>query len=370
MDRIESVVVGAGVVGLAVARSLAASGREVVVVERAHTFGTGTSSRNSEVIHAGLYYPAGTLKACLCIDGAQRLYAYCRERAVPHRRCGKWIVACSEREIEALTPIAQSASRNGAGELQWLDRREMRAAEPSLRATAALASPNTGIVDSHALMRALLGDAESHGATLAVDSELVGAVANSGHFDLRVASSGEELRVRARELIIAAGLEAQGVAMRVDGLPADSIPPRHLAKGSYFTLAKRAPFSRLIYPVPVDGGLGIHLTLDLSGRARFGPDVEWVDSIDYRVDAKRAGAFEEQVRRYWPSLPAGSLSPDYAGIRPKLVPAGVPAADFRIDGVSRHGVGGLVALYGIESPGLTAALAIAEMVREELDACR
>jgi L-2-hydroxyglutarate oxidase LhgO len=371
MDRVETVVIGAGVVGLAIARTLAASGREVVVIEREKTFGTGTSSRNSEVIHAGLYYPPGSLKARLCVEGAARLYAYCRERAVAHRRCGKLIVACEASEREALAPLAQTATRNGASPLQWLDRRHVAAIEPALRADAALLSENTGIVDSHALMRALLADAESRGATLAVDSDVIGAVARAGGFILRVAVAGEaELRIGVREVVNAAGLGAQSVAARIEGLPAETIPPLYLAKGSYFTLAQRAPFSHLIYPLPNEAGLGVHLTLDLGGQARFGPDVEWTSNIDYRVDPERRVAFEGQVRRYWPALPAGSLLPGYAGIRPKLVTAGEPTADFRIDGADRHGLGGYVGLYGIESPGLTASLAIAERVRAELDACR
>jgi L-2-hydroxyglutarate oxidase LhgO len=370
MDRVETVVIGAGIIGLAIARTLAASGREVVVVEREKTFGTGTSSRNSEVIHAGLYYPPGSLKARLCVEGAARLYAYCRERAVPHRRCGKLIVACEAREREALAAIAQTAARSGGSQLRWLDRWHIAAIEPALRADAALLSENTGIVDSHALMRALLADAESRGATLAVDSDVIGAVVGAGDFVLRVAAAEEEFRLRVREVVNAAGLGAQSVAGRIEGLPAATTPPLHLAKGSYFTLAQRAPFSHLIYPLPNEAGLGVHLTLDLAGQARFGPDVEWISNIDYRVDPQRIVAFEEQVRRYWPSLPVGSLSPGYAGIRPKLVPAGAPAADFRIDGADRHGLGGYVGLYGIESPGLTASLAIAERVREELDACR
>lgn len=366
MESIETIVVGAGIVGLAIARSLARSGRDVVVIEREKTFGTGTSSRNSEVIHAGLYYPPGSLKARLCVEGAAQLYSFCSERRVPHRRCGKLIVACEPDEQEALKPIAQRAMACGVGDLRWLERKEIVALEPCLRADAALLSPGTGIVDSHALMRALLADAEDHGATLAVASQVVGAEARVEGFLLRVVSGGVEYRLQTRELVNAAGLGAQELASRINGLSGKAIPALHLAKGSYFTLG-RAPFAHLVYPLPDEAGLGIHLTLDLAGQARFGPDVEWVSSVDYRVDAHRASAFEEQVRRYWPSLPPDSLAPGYAGIRPKLVGRGECAADFRIDGFAEYGVPGLVGLFGIESPGLTASLAIAERVRELLD---
>jgi len=334
MDRVETVVVGAGVIGLAVARALAISGREVVIVERERAFGTGTSARNSEVIHAGLYYPPGSLKASLCVEGAARLYDFCRERHVPYRRLGKLIVACDVGERDALHSIAQRAAGCGGGPLQWIDRSRLTKMEPALRADTALLSANTGIVDSHALMRALLADAEDHGATLAVVSEATGAESRKGGFVLRVASGQAESR---------------------------------LAKGSYFTTAGRVPFSRLVYPLPDSAGLGVHLTLDLAGQARFGPDVEWVSTVDYGVDERRAAAFEEQVRRYWPSMPNQSLQPAYSGIRPKLVGADETAADFRIDGPEVNGVPGLVCLYGIESPGLTASLAIAERVVAALD---
>lgn len=368
MDRVESVVVGAGVVGLAIARSLAASGREVVIVERESAFGMGTSSRNSEVIHAGLHYPPRSLKARLCVEGAARLYAYCRERQIPHRRCGKLIVACEPHEREALAPIATRAAECGAGDLQWLERKEVAAIEPALRVDAALLSPNTGIVDSHALMRALLADAEDNGAMLAVASEATRVERIADGFVLRIVSGGAEFRIGAGELVNAAGLRAQQVAACIEGLPAAAIPPLHLAKGNYFATARRVPFSRLVYPLPDEAGLGIHLTLDLAGQARFGPDVEWVSSLDYGVNPEGVTAFEAQVRRYWPSLPPNSLAPAYSGIRPKLAGPGAPAADFRIDGPARHGIPGLVSLFGIESPGLTASLAIAEHVRKELGA--
>lgn len=370
MDRIETVVVGAGVVGLAIARALAQSGREVVLIEREVSFGTQTSSRNSEVIHAGLYYDPGSLKAALCIDGARRLYEYCARRNVAHRRCGKLIVATDRSQAPALERIRARATACGAGDLPLLDGSALRSLEPRLQAETALWSASTGIVDSHALMRALLGDAQDRGASLAVASAFVGAEPCPEGFVLRIAADAAELRVQCRELINAGGLSAQSVARAITGLAAEEVPPLYLAKGHYFALRGRSPFSRLIYPLPNEAGLGVHLTLDLAGQARFGPDVEWVSAIDYAVDASRVAAFEPQIRAYWPSLPADGLVPAYAGIRPKLVGAGEPAADFRIDGPERHGVAGLVNLFGIESPGLTASLAIAAYVRELLDRAR
>jgi len=370
MDRVETVVVGAGVVGLAVARALALAGREVVILERERTFGTITSARNSEVIHAGLYYPPDSLKARLCVDGARRLYAFCKDRNVPYRRCGKLIVACEAGERDGLAAIAQRAAACGAGPLQWIDRSQLLKLEPALRADAALLSTHTGIVDSHALMRALLADAEDHGATLAVASEAIGGEIGVDGIELRVVSGQAETRVVARELVNAAGLGAQVFAARIGGLSPETVPPLHLAKGSYFATSKSVPFSRLVYPLPDSAGLGVHLTLDLMGSARFGPDVEWVAGVDYGVDARRADAFVEQIRRYWPSLPDDALHPAYSGIRPKLVGPGEGPADFRIDAADVHGVPGLVCLYGIESPGLTAALAIAARVVDGLDRLR
>ena len=370
MDRVETVVVGAGVVGLAIARALALSGREVLIVERERNFGTITSARNSEVIHAGLYYPPHSLKATLCVEGAERLYAFCEERHVPYRRCGKLIVACDADERDGLDVIAQRAAACGAGALQWVDRPQLAKLEPALRADVALLSPNTGIVDSHALMRALLADAESHGATLAVASEAIGGEIVADGIELQVLSGRIESRLVTRELVNAAGLGAQAFAGQIAGLPREAIPSLRLAKGSYFSFPGRAPFSRLVYPLPDSAGLGVHMTIDLAGQARFGPDVEWVARVDYRVDARRAAAFSEQIRRYWPSLPNESLQPAYSGIRPKLVGPGEMAADFRIDGWKVHGVPGLVGLYGIESPGLTASLAIGARVVEALDLLR
>lgn len=367
MERTETVVVGAGVVGLAIARALAQSGREVLILEAERRFGMGVSSRSSEVIHAGLYYPPASLKARLCIDGATRLYAYCEERRIPHRRCGKLIVASDAGGFASLQAIADNAAASGAGALHWLERRQLLALEPQLAAAGALLSADTGIIDSHALMQALLADAEAHGAVLVGASEVLAATPQAGGFALRVATAGADFPLQARELVNAAGLGAQRLAARIEGLPPGAVPALHLAKGNYFALAGRAPFSRLVYPLPDEAGLGVHLTLDLAGQARFGPDVEWVSALDYEVDPTRSVVFEEQVRRYWPSLPQGSLVPAYAGIRPKLVGPGEPAADFRVDGSERHRLPGLVNLFGIESPGITASLAIASRVLEVLE---
>lgn len=367
MDRVETVVVGAGVAGLAIARALARSGREVIIVECERTFGAGVSSRSSEVIHAGLYYAPDSLKARLCVEGARRLYEFCARYAVPHRKCGKLVVATDARQCASLQQIADRASANGVEGLRWLEPGEVSAREPALRAAAALHSPGSGIVDSHALMRALLADAQSHGAVLAVASEVIGARAVAGGFVVRILARAEEYRLQVRELVNAAGLGAQQLAGRIEGLPAAAVPPLSLAKGSYFTLLRKAPFSRLVYPVPDAGGLGVHLTLDLAGQARFGPDVEWISSLEYRVDPARIPVFEQQIRRYWPALPEYALAPGYAGIRPKLTGPGDAAADFRVDSAPRHGLAGLVNLFGIESPGLTASLAIGAFVRDELD---
>ena len=361
-DTVDCVVVGAGVVGLAVARALALRGREVMVLEAADAIGTGTSSRNSEVIHAGLYYPTGSLKARLCVAGRDMLYAYCAERGVPHRRCGKLLVATSPAQLTSLESIRARAEVNGVRDLQWLTREEARALEPALECVAALHSPSTGIVDSHALMLALQGDLEHAGGLVALNSPLAQAGRAQAAIDL-VAQDGT--RLRANTVVNAAGLHAPALAARFDGLGPAHVPQAHYAKGSYFTLTGKAPFSRLIYPVPEAAGLGVHLTLDLGGQAKFGPDVQWVDSPDdLPVDPARGDAFYAEVRKYWPALRDGALAPGYAGIRPKIHGASAPAADFVIQGPAVHGVPGLVNLFGIESPGLTSALAIAEHVAE------
>jgi len=362
MDTVQTVVVGAGVVGLAIARELARSGREVVVLERENAFGTVTSARNSEVIHAGIYYEPGTLKARLCVEGRTRLVEFCRSHGVPHRICGKLIVAASDAERAGLEKIERRAKAAGVDTLRWLSGAEARSLEPALRCQHALISPETGIIDSHGLMLALLGDAQDHGAMLALLSEVVRGEVRAEGFELEVAGEAGSMRLACRELVNAAGLGAQAVAARIEGLAAGSVPALHLAKGNYFSLSRRCPFSRLIYPVPEPGGLGVHLTLDLDGVARFGPDVEWTDRLDYRVDPSRAERFYGEIRKYWPGLADGALQPAYSGIRPKISAAGAPNADFLIQGPEVHGVSGLVNLFGIESPGLTSCLAIAEYV--------
>lgn len=367
METVQTVVVGAGVVGLAIARELALAGREVVVLERENAFGTVTSARNSEVLHAGIYYEPGSLKARLCVEGQQQLVEFCRRHGVAHRLCGKLIVAAGEAETAGLERIERRARAAGVDTLRWLGGQEASSLEPALRCHQALLSPRTGIVDSHALMLALLGEAQDHGAMLALLGEVAGGAVCAGGFALDVAGKDGSMRLACRELVNAAGLGAQRVASAM-GLAQAHVPPLHLAKGNYFSLAGRSPFSRLIYPVPNEAGLGVHLTLDLGGQARFGPDVEWIDEIGYQVDPRRADGFYAEIRSYWPDLPDRALLPSYAGIRPKLVGPDAPAADFRIDGASVHQVPGLVNLFGIESPGLTACLAIAARVRQELDA--
>lgn len=360
MERVDCIVIGAGVIGLAVARRLASAGIETLVLEREHAPGSHTSSRNSEVIHAGLYYPAGSRKARLCVRGRQQLYRYCEERGVAHRRCGKLVVATSAEERAALQEYVAAARRNGVTDLDWLASRDVAGMEPAVRCIAALWSPSTGIVSSHELMQALLGDVEAHGGLLACRAEVSSArLERHGRHRVGVQQDGTASEVETRLLVNAAGLDAQAVARTLAGLDAATIPPRYLAKGQYFTLQGPAPFRHLIYPVASGGGLGIHVTLDLAGGVRFGPDVEWVSAVDYSVDDARRAAFAAAIRRYYPELDAARLQPGYAGIRPKLVGPGAPAADFSIQGPGEHGWPGLVNLYGIESPGLTACLAIA-----------
>ena len=360
MEQVECVVVGAGVVGLAVARALALLGREVLVLEAASAIGTGTSSRNSEVIHAGIYYPTGSLKARLCVQGRALLYDYCAARGVGHRRCGKLIVATTPGQVSQLQVIAERARKNGVGELLWLSQQQAQQLEPQLDCEAALLSPQTGIVDSHALMLALLGDLENAGGTLALNSPLAQMQYAQAAIEVETAD-GTALRTRC--LVNAAGLQAPDLARRMHGLDARQVPKAFFAKGNYFILTGRAPFSRLVYPVPEPGGLGVHLTLDLGGQAKFGPDVEWVNTPDdLVVDAARGDAFYAEVRKYWPGLKDGALQPGYAGIRPKISGPQDVTADFWIAGPSSHGVPGLVNLFGIESPGLTASLAIGDFV--------
>ena len=373
MERVDAVVVGAGAVGLACARALALAGRETIIVESTDGIGNGTSSRNSEVIHAGLYDAPGSLKATLCVAGRRLLYPYCETHGVGHRRCGKLVVAASAAQIEALRAIEARALANGVEGLRWLGGAEARALEPALNAEAALLSTVTGIIDSHSLMLAYLGDVEHAGGALVVRSPAEGATVTSDGIVLRVGGD-EPIELLAGSVVNSGGLFAQSLARRIDGLDAGTIPRERFAKGNYYALTGRSPFTRLIYPVPEPGGLGVHLTLDLAGQARFGPDVEWLepglapDAIDYAVDPARGERFEAAIRRWWPGLPEHALAPAYSGVRPKLVNPGEPARDFVLQGPDGHGVAGLVNLYGIESPGLTASLAIAAEVARLLGA--
>jgi len=361
MEQVDCVVIGAGVVGLACARALALAGREVIVLEAAGAIGTETSSRNSEVIHAGIYYPPGSAKAVLCVQGRELLYRYCETHGVAHRRCGKLIVATEPGQVAALYRIQAHAAANGVDDLRLVAAVEVRAMEPELRCVAALYSPSTGIIDSHGLMLALQGEAEDRGAMLALHSPVSGGELQPEGIALDVGGA-EPMRILARTLINSAGLMAQRVAASLRGFPPEKVPPCHYAKGNYYSLVGRSPFTHLIYPVPETAGLGVHLTLDLAGQARFGPDVEWITEIDYDVDLRRADGFYRAIRDYWPGLKDGQLAPGYAGIRPKLGGPDAPASDFLIQGPQEHGIAGLVNLFGIESPGLTASLALAEQV--------
>ena len=352
-------VIGAGVVGLAVARAFARQGHETLLLEAAATFGTETSSRNSEVIHAGIYYPPGSLKAQTCVAGRDLLYEFCDRYGIPHRRCGKLIVATSAAQLARLSGLQEAARANGV-QLEPLSRAQALALEPQLACAAALHSPLTGIIDSHAYMLALLGQAQSHGATLVCESRVMRMWLERDA--VLIAVNGQEPTLRAAMLVNCAGLRAPEVARLMEGFPPEHIPTPYFAKGSYFALTGRSPFQRLIYPLPGPDGLGVHLTLDLAGRARFGPDVQWVEQCDYAVDPHRAERFYAGIRAFWPQLAPGALQPAYAGIRPKIAGPLEAAADFRIDGPQTHGVAGVVHLFGIESPGLTASLALAEHV--------
>ncbi len=365
MDEAEAVVVGAGVIGLAAARALALARHEVIVLERAYTIGFETSSRNSEVIHGGLYYPARSLKATSCVAGRARLYAYCREHGVPHAALGKLIVATTEAEIPGVQKIEAGARANGVDNLEWLSASEARRLEPELNCVAALLSPSTGIIDSHALMLAYQGEAEAAGAVVVLRSPVLSGRVRGDGFELHVGGA-EPATIRCRLLVNAAGLYAPSLARAIDGMPPESIPPAYFCRGVYFTLSGRTPFRHLIYPVPEPGGLGVHITLDLARQARFGPDVEWIDGVDYAVDPRRGDAFYAAVRRYWPGLRDGALQPGYAGIRPKISGPDEPAADFVVQGPADHGIPGLVNLYRIESPGLTASLPLADEVLKKL----
>jgi L-2-hydroxyglutarate oxidase LhgO len=361
---VDVVVVGAGVVGLAVARDLALHGLEVIVLEGEAAIGMGTSSRNSEVIHAGIYYPQGSLKARLCVEGKEMLYDYCASHGIPHSRLGKLIVAPEEGQQDRLSAIAAKAAANGVADIRTLSGAEALALEPQLKCAAALLSPSTGIIDSHALMLGYQGDAEQSGAMIAFHSRAGDIIPSGDGFEVRL--DNDDYAFNCRYLVNSAGLGAQAVAARIQGMPRHAIPALHMAKGNYFSLRGRSPFQHLIYPLPEPGGLGVHLTLDMAMQARFGPDVEWIDSIDYTVDPARMDAFYEAIRRYWPALNDNSLDPAYSGIRPKLVPHGVSDADFLIQGEDEHGIPGLINLFGVESPGLTSSLALARHCRDKL----
>jgi L-2-hydroxyglutarate oxidase LhgO len=361
-DKIDAVVIGAGAIGLACARALALRGREVIILERNDDIGLETSSRSSEVIHAGIYYPSGSLKARLCVGGRRKLYEFCAAFSVGHLRCGKLIVATSQQQVDTLTTIRARAMINGVDDLQLLTAGQAQALEPALRCSAALFSPSTGIIDSRALMVALLGDAERHGASLALRCAVQSIHAESSGIVLDIENDAQSTQLKASLIVNATGHGAPALAASCRAMKSDLVPAAYLAKGNYFSLSGRPPFSRLIYPVPQPGGLGVHMTLDLGGQARFGPDVEWITSPDLTVDPNRAVGFYGAVRQYWPGLPDGSLQPAYAGIRPKITPPGAPEADFQIQGPAHHGINGLVNLFGIESPGLTSSLALGDYV--------
>ncbi|MEE8515272.1 MAG: NAD(P)/FAD-dependent oxidoreductase [Alphaproteobacteria bacterium] len=360
-EKVDCIVIGAGVIGLAIARLLAMAGREVVILEAESAIGTQTSSRNSGVIHAGIMYPIGSLKARVCVEGKKMLYRYCTEHGVGHRRTGKLLVATEPSQIETIHKLKANAAAINMPDLEVLDHDETVAREPAITCTAALWSPTTGIIDVHELMLAYQGDAEDHGAAIAFNSPVEGGNIDGNGITLRTGGPAAT-DVTCKTLVNSAGLGAQTVAQAIQGIAPETIPGQRLAKGNYFVLAGKSPFNTLIYPVPGQYGLGVHVTLDMGGQTRFGPDVEWVDEIDYRVDESRAASFYEAIRRFWPELPDGALLPGFAGVRPKLSEQRATLVDFIIQGEADHGIPGLVNLYGIESPGLTSSLAIAEHV--------
>ncbi|MHA1564473.1 MAG: NAD(P)/FAD-dependent oxidoreductase, partial [Alphaproteobacteria bacterium] len=343
LDPVDTIVIGAGVVGIAIARALSLAGHETIVLEAAGAIGTHTSSRNSEVIHAGIYYPKDSMKARLCVAGRDQLYAYCQDHAIPHRNCGKLIVATSQGEIPKLTGLQAKARANGVDDLRLISAEEARDMEPQLQCVAALVSPSTGIIDSHAYMLAMQGEAETHGAVFAFNAPVTGAQHHPDGIEIRTGGEAP-YALLARHVVNAAGLWAQPIARTIIGLPPVTIPPRLFAKGSYFTLAGRAPFTRLIYPLAESGSLGIHFCVDIAGQARFGPDIEGVDGDEYQVDPARGEVIYDPSRPDWPALPAGALMPGYAGIRPKLVPQGQASQDFVIQGPVEHGIPGLINL--------------------------
>jgi len=362
LNDVDCIVIGAGVIGLAVARALARAGREVVILERERQFGMHTSSRNSEVIHAGIHYEPQSLKARLCVAGRDLLYRYCAERGIGHRRCGKFTVATAESQVATLEMIERNALANGVLDLQWLDADQAGRIEPQLTCVRALSSPSTGIIDSHGYMQSLLADAEAAGANISYGTEVVSLRPTPAGIETCIAGELDPV-VRAHFVVNSAGLQAHRVAASIEGFPAQHIPTVSFAKGSYFALTGASPFARLVYPAPRAGGhLGIHMTIDLAGAARFGPDTEWVDVIDYAVEPQRVSIFADAIRQYWPGLDAARLYPAYAGIRPKISGAGEATRDFCISGPQDHGIDGMVNLFGMESPGLTASLALGEYI--------
>jgi L-2-hydroxyglutarate oxidase LhgO len=355
------------VVGLAVARALALRGHSVIVAESTGGIGNGISSRNSEVIHAGMYYPSGSMRARHCVEGRRMLYAFCESHRVPHAKCGKLIVATNDLEQAKIEGIYEQGLANGVEGLSYLTGEEAKALEPNLSCIGAVLSRETGIIDSHALMLALQGDLEDAGGAIAFHAPVERIARSGAGWSVQVGGA-DPAEIAVDAVVNAAGLGAQALARMTEGYPVERVPPLVLAKGNYFGCLGRPAFSRLIYPAPVDGGLGTHVTLDLAGRMRFGPDVEWIDREEYEVDPRRAESFYASIRRYWPNLPDGALVPDYSGIRPKLTGPGEKAADFMIDGPAEHGLPGMVQLFGIESPGLTSCLSLAEDVAERLSA--
>lgn len=360
-EQVDCVVIGAGVVGLAIARRMALAGREVVILEAEAAFGTHTSARNSEVIHAGIYYASGSMKARLCVPGRKALYHYCAEHDVKHRNIGKVVVACEAAQVPAMHKYIEQARANGVDDLRLLSGNELAELEPNVRAAAGFFSPSTGVIDSHGLMLAYLGDAEAHGASLALASPVVSGTVTADGIDLNVGGA-EAMSIRCRTVINTAGLKAPAVASSINGVPAQTIPPTYYAIGHYYTLTGKSPFNHLVYPVTRADWLGVHVTIDLGGQVKFGPDFNWIDGIDYRFDESREPAFYEAIRRYYPALADATLQPGYTGIRPRTTGPGELAQDFTFSGPRDHGIPGLVNLYGIESPGLTSSLAIADHV--------
>jgi len=368
MEKVDCIIIGAGVIGLAIARSLSLQGKEVLILDKETSFGMETSSRNSEVIHAGIYYPKDSLKAKLCVQGRDLLYQYCQERHISHKKCGKLIVACTDQEVEALQSIEQKAKTNGVNNLIFLDKKQVLEKEPDLDVIAGLLSPSTGIIDSHNFMLSLLGDVENNGGIFVPRSKFINGEITGDRFTLTICDteSGEDFKIQTRTLINASGLHATSLLENLKGFPQKHIPTTYYANRNYFSLSSKTHFNHLIYPVPEVGGLGIHLTLDMGGNAKFGPNVEWVDNIsDYAVDEKLQDVFFKNIKKYWPGIKKESLVPGYSGIRPKIAPQG-QTGDFFIQTHKEHGIANLINLFGIESPGLTSSLAIADYVRKSI----